>query len=289
MSDGPLLLTIIAGYLGAGKTTLVNQLLRHANGTRYAVMVNEFGSLPIDEDLIEAEGDDLITLAGGCVCCSYGDDLMMAMAQMRDLEPRPDHILLEASGVALPGNIAAAISLFGNDIEVLGIVLLADAEALSDQLANPYLSDTVTRQLAAADLAVLTKVDLATPDQMQRARQIVAEHAPGVAVIESEGADLTQSILLLSRQDTQQAPGTDHTPHHIHLVTETLPMADAVDAENFANQLALDPKVVRAKGHLANSGDGRLMTLQLVGRRYSIYPAAAHVKPGLVIIKTNGQ
>ena len=71
--------TILSGYLGAGKTTLVNAMLRQANGKRLAIMVNEFGDLPIDADLIEAEGDDLIALAGGCVCCSYGGDLIAAL------------------------------------------------------------------------------------------------------------------------------------------------------------------------------------------------------------------
>ena len=75
--------------------------------------------LPIDADLIEAEGDDLIALAGGCVCCSYGDDLMAALAQMAALQPPPDHIVLEASGVALPGAIAASLSLMAG-IETAG-------------------------------------------------------------------------------------------------------------------------------------------------------------------------
>lgn len=102
--------TIIGGYLGAGKTTLVNHLLRNANGARLAVLVNEFGELPIDEDLIEAQDDMMISIAGGCVCCSYGNDLTLAMLDMARMQPRPDHVILEASGVALPGAIAAAVS-----------------------------------------------------------------------------------------------------------------------------------------------------------------------------------
>ena len=103
--------TIIGGYLGAGKTTLVNHLLRNAQGRRLAILVNEFGELPIDADLIEARDDDIISLSGGCVCCSYGNDLIMAMMDMARMEPRPDHIVLEASGVALPAAIASSLSL----------------------------------------------------------------------------------------------------------------------------------------------------------------------------------
>jgi len=108
MSEQSLLpITTIAGYLGAGKTTLVNHMLRNANGLRLAVLVNEFGELPIDEDLIEAEGDDIISIAGGCVCCSYGNDLTLALLDMLEMQPRPDHVIIEASGVAMrPTNMS---------------------------------------------------------------------------------------------------------------------------------------------------------------------------------------
>jgi len=136
--------TVLSGYLGAGKTTLVNGMLRRAQGRRLAIMVNEFGDLPIDADLIEAEGDDLIALVGGCVCCSYGDDLMAALMQMTALQPPPDHIILEASGVALPGAIAASLGLMAG-IWTAGVVVLADVTQIEAQLANEYIGDTVAR------------------------------------------------------------------------------------------------------------------------------------------------
>ena len=98
--------TVIGGYLGAGKTTLVNHMLRNANGLKLAILVNEFGELPIDADLIEAEDDNLISLAGGCICCSYGNDMVSALMELSQMEPRPDHVVLEASGVAIPNSIA---------------------------------------------------------------------------------------------------------------------------------------------------------------------------------------
>ena len=79
--------TVIGGYLGAGKTTMVNQLLRHAEGRRIAILVNEFGDLPIDEDLIEAEGEDMIAISGGCICCSFGSDLTAALIKLSELTP----------------------------------------------------------------------------------------------------------------------------------------------------------------------------------------------------------
>ena len=102
--------TVIGGYLGAGKTTLVNHLLRHAGGRRIAVLVNDFGALPIDADLIEARDGDLLAIAGGCVCCSYGSDLMDALAALLERSPRPDHLVIETSGVALPGSVARSAS-----------------------------------------------------------------------------------------------------------------------------------------------------------------------------------
>ena len=103
--------TVIGGYLGAGKTTLVNHLLRHAQGLRIAVLVNEFGALPIDADLIETQDENIISIAGGCVCCSYGNDLILAMLDLAKLTPAPQHVLLEASGVAIPGAIASSVGL----------------------------------------------------------------------------------------------------------------------------------------------------------------------------------
>ena len=102
---------MVGGYLGSGKTTLINQWLRQANGQRLAILVNDFGDLPIDADLIESEDGDVINLSGGCVCCSYGNDLTMALIDLLELSPRPDHVVLEASGVALPGAVAASLGL----------------------------------------------------------------------------------------------------------------------------------------------------------------------------------
>ena len=158
--------TAIGGYLGSGKTTLVNHLLRNADGRKLAVLVNEFGQLPIDEDLIEAQDDTLISITGGCVCCSYGNDLIEAMMNMLRMEPRPDHILIEASGVALPGGIAASVSLM-DGFELDGVVVMTDAETVRRQAANDYIGDTIERQLSDADLVLLNKADLVSASQLQ--------------------------------------------------------------------------------------------------------------------------
>ena len=176
--------TTIGGYLGAGKTTLINHLLRNADGRRLAILVNEFGALPIDADLIEAKGERLISIAGGCICCSFGDDLMGAVAELQQMEPAPDHVLIEASGVAIPGAIAASLSLLEH-VSVDGVVVLADAETIQNAAQDPYIGDTILRQLQDADLLVLTKPDLIAGDPQQimdwlsqhsAARMVTAEH-----------------------------------------------------------------------------------------------------------------
>ncbi|MCW5737923.1 MAG: GTP-binding protein, partial [Enhydrobacter sp.] len=108
---GRLPVTLIGGYLGAGKTTLVNGLLRAADGRKLCVLVNDFGSVPIDRDLIVAAGGDTLELSGGCVCCEYGSDLIATLADLPARQPQAERVLLETSGVALPDQVAAALSL----------------------------------------------------------------------------------------------------------------------------------------------------------------------------------
>ena len=153
--------TIISGYLGAGKTTLVNHLLRHNGGRRIAVAVNEFGALPIDSDLIEGADGNVLTLAGGCICCTFGSDLVAGLLDLAQRAGSIDHILIEASGVALPGAIAQSLSLVAG-LALDAIVVIADAETVCARAADIYMGDTITRQLADADLVIVNKTDLIT-------------------------------------------------------------------------------------------------------------------------------
>ena len=115
--------TVIGGYLGAGKTTLVNHLLRAADGLRLAVLVNDFGALPIDRDLIAGSDGDTLEISGGCICCSYGSDLMEALLGLPQRRPGIDRVLIETSGVALPGMVASAVGLL-QGYALDGIVVL---------------------------------------------------------------------------------------------------------------------------------------------------------------------
>ena len=119
-------LTVIAGYLGAGKTTLINRLLAEPHGARLMVLVNDFGAINIDAELLESADEDTLTLSNGCVCCTIGGDLFMAIGDALDRVPRPDHLVIEASGVAQPAKIANA-ALAERELLYSGIVTVVDA------------------------------------------------------------------------------------------------------------------------------------------------------------------
>ncbi|WP_117238346.1 CobW family GTP-binding protein [Thermus sediminis] len=152
--DGRVPVTLITGFLGSGKTTLVNRLLRERPGM--AVLVNDFGEVPLDGDLIP--GERVVPLADGCVCCGRSQDLVWALARLARGEP-PGHLLLETSGLAHPGPVLATLASPGvkEAYRLAGVVALADALHLEAHLAYPEAG----AQLALADLILLSKVDLA--------------------------------------------------------------------------------------------------------------------------------
>ncbi|MDH3660970.1 MAG: GTP-binding protein [Alphaproteobacteria bacterium] len=287
MPDGTdLPVTVIGGYLGSGKTTLVNHLLRHADGLRLAILVNEFGELPIDSDLIEAEGDDVISLAGGCVCCSYGNDLVMAMIDLLKMKPRPDHVLLEASGVALPGAIAGSVSLLAG-YAVDGVVVLADAETVRARAADIYMGDTITRQIGDADIVILNKSDLVQAEVLDATIEWLSDIAPGIQIVPTAHCAVPPDGILgsfLGRQRRDDQAGHTHSHHGEMFETASFRIDRPVDVEALARALAHeDAGLVRAKG-FALGPEGRLHAIQVVGRRWSVTDARPGARPGIVAI-----
>ncbi len=144
-------LTVVSGYLGAGKTTLINQLLAERHGLNLMVMVNDFGAINIDQALISKQDKDVIALTNGCVCCTMGADLFMALGDALDRRPRPDHLIIEASGIADPMAIANT-AIAEPDLSYAGIITLVDGASISDLLSDPLISPQVTQQISASDL-----------------------------------------------------------------------------------------------------------------------------------------
>jgi G3E family GTPase len=154
-------LTVLTGFLGAGKTTLLNRILTGDHGLRVAVLVNDFGSINIDAELVvgvENDGD-VINLANGCVCCNIREDLVAAVAQVMTRPEPPEYILLEASGVADPSGVALTFMDEGlrDRIRLDSIMCVVDAEQI---FAAPEMMELKLRQVAFADLLILSKIDL---------------------------------------------------------------------------------------------------------------------------------
>jgi len=292
--SGTIPATVIGGYLGAGKTTLVNHLLRNAGGLRLAVLVNDFGALPIDRDLIVGSDGDTLEISGGCICCSYGSDLMESLLDLPRRRPGIDRVLIEASGVALPGMVASAVGLleaYGLD----GVVVLADAETVRHQAADAYLGDTITRQLAAADLVILNRCDLVGAEARDETVRWLEGQAPNGRVVPAERSAVPAELVLGLREgDARGAPSVLRTPGAVaaSVLYESFELTfnRKVDVAGVARVLtAACAGVLRAKGCLRDK-NGRRVVLQVVGRRFEFTDAPASATPGaLVVIGLRGR
>ena len=179
-------LTVVGGFLGAGKTTLLNHVLA-AGGRRAAVLVNDFGPVDIDAGLLAARADNVIRLANGCVCCSMAGGLDDALARVLALDPAPEWIVIEASGVSDPGRIAQ-VGLSDPLLQREAVLVLVDAGSIRDTLADPLLADTAQRQLRAADLLVLNKTDLLPPDELPALRDWLRAQSDGAPIVSTREA-----------------------------------------------------------------------------------------------------
>ena len=155
-------ITILTGFLGAGKTTLLNRILNGDHGLRAAVLVNDFGSINIDTELIVGVEDNAISLANGCVCCEIRDDLLETIEQLLDRPERPEYILLEASGVADPSGIAMTFvhADLKNQVHLDSIIAVVDAEQVFANPEYPALQELKMRQIGFSAWLILTRVIL---------------------------------------------------------------------------------------------------------------------------------
>ncbi len=292
---------LIGGYLGAGKTTLVNHLLRHADGRRIAVLVNDFGSINIDADLIEGKASaGVLALSGGCLCCSFGDDLLGTVGGLLARDPAPDLCLIELSGVALPDAVRRSLGLV-LAAEVVGTLVLADASQIRRQAGDRYVGDTVRQQLDAADWLLLNKPDLLSAPDLQAVADDLRRQWPRARLWAGAATEVPPELVLgwrapagepaaRSAQDAfGQRPLAAARPAAQAVFDScSLDLPAGVDLETLGAALAApDSGVLRAKGLAVDaSGQGRL--LQVAGHRWAVTPQTVHGAGRLVLIGLRG-
>ena len=187
--------TLIGGYLGAGKTSLLNHLLTHAGGERIAVLVNDFGALGLDAALVARRDADTVTLTNGCVCCSIADDFGAALdAQIRADEP-PERIVVETSGVAEPAKTARYASGWPG-IRLDAVLTVVDLETIRARAKDRFVGDLVVRQVESADLIVANKSDRADASTRRSAAQWLARRAPRAAQVETSHGRVAPAVVL---------------------------------------------------------------------------------------------
>ena len=263
--------TVLGGYLGAGKTTLLNRLLADARAARLAVLVNDFGEVNIDAALIANRDGETISLTNGCVCCSIGDNLGMTLYDLAERPDGPEHILVEASGVADPARIAGYAGCHPR-LCLDGIVVLADAETVQARAGDRYVGDVVRQQLAAADLIVLSRTDLLDASATRCVRDWIEAEIPGARVQEASAVNRLAQLLLAGggTVDMPSSPAEHDSLFVAWRLASALPLAGAALRRALA---ALPPAVLRAKGMVSLAeAPGRRFVLQLVGRRWSLEP-----------------
>jgi cobalamin biosynthesis protein CobW len=301
--------TIVTGFLGAGKTSLVRHLLATASAYRLAIIVNEFGELGIDRELLLGCGDptcrdgDIIELANGCLCCTVADDFLPTLTRLIDRAAAPDHIVVETSGLALPKPLVQAFAWpeIRTRMTVDGVVTVIDAaaadagrfasdpDAVARQRAadpsiehdNP-LEEVFGDQLACADLVILNKTDLLAPDRLVALRaDLAARLRPGVKLVDAEHGRVVPAVALglaaFAEDDLAARPSWHNlAAEHDHddfdsFVVVRGPVADETAFHHRLAALIRAHDVLRVKGFLDLPGRDRRQVVQAVGDRIAIH------------------
>ncbi|ABF64941.1 Cobalamin (vitamin B12) biosynthesis CobW [Ruegeria sp. TM1040] len=297
--------TVITGFLGAGKTTLIRHLMQNPQGKRLAVVVNEFGTAGVDGDILKSCADDncpaenIMELANGCICCTVADDFIPTIESLMALPEPPEHIVIETSGLALPKPLLKAFDwpAIRSRITVDGVIALADAEAVAKGQFAPDLdavqaqreadesldhetplSEVFEDQIACADIVLLSKADLAGEAGVDKARAIIESEAPRKLPIlpMTEGVIDPRVILGLeaAAEDDLDARPSHHDGHHDHehddfesIVVEMGEVSDPEDLQKRIIEMARSRNILRVKGYVAVEGKPMRMLVQAVGER----------------------
>jgi len=297
--------TVITGFLGSGKTTLITQLMRNPCGKRLAVVVNEFGDVGVDGDILkgcaipDCPAENIVELANGCICCTVADDFIPTIEALMALDPRPDHILIETSGLALPKPLLKAFDWpdIRSRITVDGVIALADAEAVAagrfapnvaavdaQRLADDGidhetpLSEVFADQICCADIVLLTKPDLAGPEGVAKAKALIESEAPRpLPIIEVAEGEVDPRVILgleAAAENDMAARPSHHDAHDDHehddfdsLVVDIPEIQAPSELVARIEAMAARQNILRVKGHAAVAGKPMRLLVQAVGAR----------------------
>ncbi|MGO4909133.1 cobalamin biosynthesis protein CobW [Pseudorhodobacter sp. W20_MBD10_FR17] len=297
--------TVITGFLGSGKTTLIRHLMMNPQGKRLAVLVNEFGTVGVDGDILKSCADDncpvenIVELANGCICCTVADDFIPTIEALMALPQRPDHVLIETSGLALPKPLLKAFDwpAIRSKITVDGVIALADAEAVAAGRFAPDvaavdaqraaddsidhetpLSEVFEDQISCADIILLSKADLAGEAGLAAARAVIAAETPReVPMIAMTDGIIDPRVILglnSAAEDDIDARPSHHDGHDDHehddfesVVIDLPEVADPDALQAAIIRLAREQHILRVKGYVAVTGKPMRMLVQAVGER----------------------
>lgn len=297
--------TVITGFLGSGKTTLIRHLMQNPQGKRLAVLVNEFGTVGVDGDILKSCADEncpaenIVELANGCICCTVADDFIPTIEALMAMPKRPDHILIETSGLALPKPLLKAFDwpAIRSKITVDGVVALADAEAVAAGRFAPDvaavdaqraadesldhetpLSEVFEDQIACADIVLLSKADLAGEGGLASARSVIEAEAPRrLPILPMTDGVIDPRVVLglnAAAEDDLAARPSHHDGHDDHehddfdsVVIDLPEVDDIADLVARVQSLARELNILRVKGYVAVAGKPMRLLLQAVGER----------------------
>ncbi len=281
--------TLLTGFLGSGKTTLLNRILNGRHGLRVGVLVNDFGAINIDAELVDGVEENTISLTNGCVCCEIRDDLVNSLEQLLTRVDAIDYVILEASGVADPEGIVMTFldRRYEKLLRLDSITCIIDAEAVFADGDNEALNMLKLRQIGFADLVVINKTDLVGPEHIEVIREWVDHHIHRIRMIEATRCDVPLEILLavgrfdpvnvVSRRDDSGAD--EHEHHHGHAEASSMFQTWSYESDrpfslDRLRQMVrreLPASVYRCKGIIyAADFPGKRYALQIVGRRTEI-------------------
>ena len=275
--------TIITGFLGSGKTTLLNQILQNKDNLKIAVLVNEFGDINIDEQLLISVESDMIELGNGCICCTINDSFINTVYQVLEREEKIDYLVIETTGLADPFPII--MTFLSTELNFLtrldAIITVVDAAGFDDK---HFHSDAALRQIRYADMVILNKIDLATEDKINKLKAFIKEIKPGFRILESEYSRVPLPLILdigLTQTDTYKAEipefRRNKSAFNNHLEGDGFSFVSfksdcPFELEKFEHFLSqqLPSNVFRAKGILWFQESPSRHIFQLSGPRYDI-------------------